>query len=106
MADEETRAAVGACAGWKVRLRDASDTRTSSLSAAELREDGRCELSGLLPDEPSRILHRQFHAVAAEILDLALAGNRNAALEEMAPGTRFTMSLRALGRALGERQLK
>jgi hypothetical protein len=103
MVEEETRAAMGACALWKVRLREA----ILNSSARDLRlldvvaDEQRCELASRLQDEASRILHRQFHAAAAEIVGMALSGNRDAALDEMSAGTHFSMSLSALGRALG-----
>jgi hypothetical protein len=102
MTEEETRAAIGACALWRVRLREAIRNGSSrDLRLLKVAGEQQCELSSLLHDEASRILHRQFHATAAEIVDMALAGHREAALDEMSAGTHFAMSLSALGRALG-----
>jgi hypothetical protein len=63
-------------------------------------------LGSLLQDPQCRILHGQFHAAAAEVLALANAGDREAALEGMEPGTQFAMSLSALARALRDLQSK
>jgi hypothetical protein len=101
MAEEAVRAGIGACALWKVRLREAiRENRMLDLRLMNVREEERCELSGLLDDEAERILHRQFHAAAAQIIEMAISGNREGAIEEMEPGNRFAMSLSALGRAL------
>jgi hypothetical protein len=104
MPEEATLAAMVACALWKVRLREAiRGGHARDLRHMDPGNEDCCELTGLLHDEASRILHRQFHAAAAEILEIALAGNPDAALEEMSAGTHFAMSLSALGRALRSR---
>ena len=82
---------------WKSSLRE--DIR-GGTSALVLPEEDRCALSELLYDQEGRILHKQFHDAAAEILALAKAGNREGAMEKMATGSMFAMSLSALGRAL------
>ncbi|SRR5713226_1073030 len=88
---------------WKSSLREGL---CGGKTTAALPEEERCQLSELLHDQESRILHKQFHDAAAEILDLAAAGNREAAMEKMAGGSIFAMSLSALGRALHDARIR
>ena len=98
MADQDSiRVAMEAHVRWKSSLRE--DIRGGKSEIA-LPEEERCQLSELLHDQQGRILHKQFHDAAAHVLELAISGNKEAALEEMAPGSPFAMSLSALGRAI------
>jgi len=95
---DATGTVVGAHAQWKSRLREAILHGTCDLLDAECEWSAAVDTS--IEDPQCRILHGQLHAAAAEVLELAMAGKRDAALEQMAPGTQFAMSLRALERAL------
>jgi hypothetical protein len=98
MADQDSlSAAIATHVLWKSKMRDVVRAGKGVIAVPEADD---CELSTLLPDEQCRILHQQFHHAAAEVLALAEAGERRAALEEMATGSSFAMSLSALGRAL------
>jgi hypothetical protein len=93
--------ALAAHAKWKYRLYQAIKTGQSDWSVAELRTDNRCDfgawLRGLpMPERTSercervRALHTEFHASAAEVLTLALAGQKQDAEKAIAIGSRFT----------------
>jgi len=98
MADQDSiRDQMEAHVRWKCSLREDIRGRKPDIA---LPEEERCALSELLYDQEGRILHKRFHDAVAEILELAAGGNREAALERMAAGSIFAMSLSALGRAL------
>ena len=93
--------AIAAHAKWKYRLYQAIKTGQSDWSVAEIRPDVRCDFGEWLrslpmPERTSercervRALHTEFHAAAAEVLTLALAGQKQDAEKAIALGSRFT----------------
>jgi len=100
MTQLESRTAIGVHAEWKVRLREMISAGYRDESVAQSLSETRCACNTALDDPQCRILHSQFHDAAREVWTLASAGKRDEALEQMAPGTQFAMSLSALGRAL------
>lgn len=75
---------------WKVRLKDAVDTGKSEFTPSKVRDNHICDfgkwLASLPPaekalDEYKRIqsLHEKFHAEAANVLQMALSGQRDKA---------------------------
>ena len=97
---DSTRAAMEAHALLKRKLRDVIASGNIELAAGVCEED--CEVSTLLYDRQCQILHQQIHAAAADVLALTRGGNRDAALEGLEAGNRFSMSLSALNRALAK----
>jgi hypothetical protein len=92
--------AIAAHARWKYRLMDAIDTGRSQWQISDVRTDAACEfgkwlsalpLSQRLSDhcKQVRALHTEFHGLAAEVLELALAGRKEEAAAAMALGSRF-----------------
>lgn len=82
---------------WKKRLHDAIEHGTSEFTAEAVRTDNACEFGTWLyslpqaerESEPCKnilALHARFHRTAAEILELALRGNREEALAKVAYG--------------------
>lgn len=87
-------------AKWKYRLMDAINTGTSQWRVADVRTDTACEfgkwlgalpLSGRLNENCRKVraLHAEFHQLAANVLELALAGRKEEATAAMALGSRF-----------------
>ena len=86
---------------WLTRLRNAIEYGTSEFAPATVRTDDRCDfgkwLHGDFPAalrresifEEIRAAHARFHALAAEILALALAGKKVQAMEAMEPRGEF-----------------
>jgi methyl-accepting chemotaxis protein len=111
--------AIAAHAKWKYRLREAIDTGTSQWRAQDVRTDNACEFGKWLIEMPVsqrlskhyktvRDLHAQFHKVAADVLELALAGLKDEANAAIAIGSRFaavssklTMAVVALREEVG-----
>ncbi len=86
----EINKAIKAHSVWKVRLKDAVDTGKSEFTPSKVRDNHICEfgkwLAGLSPaekalDDYKRIqpLHEKFHAEAANVLQLAISGQREKA---------------------------
>ncbi len=98
---EQIKAGIGAHGMWKGRLKTAIETKTSDFSSADVRADDRCEFGKWLNGvSDARIknsdsyrkcksLHTEFHRTAAKVLDLALAGNTDAAKQSMAISSDF-----------------
>ncbi len=93
--------AIAKHAKWKHYLRLAVDAGASEWNVASVARDDGCEfgqwLRSLSSAERARdhcqkvtALHAEFHAAAAEVLGLALAGRRDEATEAMALKGRFT----------------
>jgi hypothetical protein len=92
MADpREINKAVANHSYWKARLHDAIDTGRSDYNPANVGVDNQCDFGKWfysLPEEDKnsavwnkvRLLHARFHAAAANILQLALAGRKDEAL--------------------------
>jgi hypothetical protein len=92
--------ALAAHAKWKYRLMDAIDTGESQWRIGDVRADNSCAfgkwLSGLPLSErlsenykKVRTLHAEFHGLAADVLELALAERKEEAAKAMALGSRF-----------------
>ncbi len=92
--------AIAAHAKWKYRLMQAIDTGRSEWQVAVVRTDSACDfgkwllglpLSARLSEHSQKVrgLHAQFHGLAADVLELALAGRKTEAAAAMALGSRF-----------------
>jgi hypothetical protein len=89
-------------AKWKYHLMDVISTGKSEWRVADVRADGACQfgkwllalpLSGRLNENCKKVgaLHAEFHAIAADVLELALAGRKDEATAAMALGSRFAV---------------
>lgn len=87
--------AIAAHAKWKYRLMDAIDTGKSEWRVSDVRTDSACEFGKWLVGLPLserlsehskkvRALHTEFHGLAADVLELALAGRKAEATAAMA----------------------
>ncbi len=92
--------AIAAHAKWKYRLTEAIDTGKSQWRVSDVRTDSSCEfgkwlvalpLSQRLSEHSKKVraLHAEFHALAADVLELALAGRKAEATAAMAFRSRF-----------------
>ncbi len=92
--------AIAAHAKWKYRLMDAIDTGKSQWRISDVRTDNACDFGKWLAALPLterlsehskkvRALHTEFHGLAADVLELALAGRKAEATAAMALGSRF-----------------
>jgi len=101
--EEQIRSSVGAHGLWKGRLRTAIDSGSSPFSPEAIRVDDACEFGRWLYSlagteyrahplfETVRNKHAEFHLTAASVLQLALSGNKEAARQMIAPGSRFAV---------------
>jgi hypothetical protein len=92
--------AIAAHAKWKYRLMEAVDTGKSEWRVGDVRTDSLCEFGKWLSALPLslslsehskkvRALHAEFHGLAADVLELALAGRKAEATAAMALRSRF-----------------
>jgi hypothetical protein len=92
--------AIAAHAKWKYRLMEAIDTGKSQWRVSDVRTDNACEfgkwlialpLSQRLSEHSKKVraLHAEFHGLAADVLELALAGRKAEATAAMALRSRF-----------------
>jgi methyl-accepting chemotaxis protein len=92
--------AIAAHAKWKYRLMEAIDAGKSQWRVGDVRTDNSCEFGKWLSALPLslrlsehsqkvRALHAEFHGLAADVLELALAGRKVEATAAMAPRSRF-----------------
>lgn len=94
--------AIGAHSHWKKRLRAAIEAGDSKLTVDQVAKDDACDLGKWLQGESipesvrttadfeaCRELHAQFHKAAAEVLRLAVSGDKAAALAALGSDTRF-----------------
>ncbi|HLJ19364.1 MAG TPA: CZB domain-containing protein [Stellaceae bacterium] len=105
--------AIGAHSHWKKRLMRAIETSESALTPDQVARHDACEVgrwleSASIPEarrtadfEACRELHAEFHKAAADVLRLAAAGNRAAALAALGSDSRFanlssTLTLRMM----------
>jgi hypothetical protein len=90
---------------WKVRLRNAIDRGECDRTPEQLRADDLCEFGMWLrsPDFPPALngnsryalvveLHAAFHIAAADVLRLALSGDKQAAEDAMATGSDYSLT--------------
>ena len=100
---EQIEDAIQVHCGWADRLKDAIETAHSEMTAAQAARDDLCAFGQWLygrtiPDyakthngwENAVQIHAEFHKCAAEVLDLALAGQRDAALKAMDNASLYT----------------
>ncbi len=98
--DEALDQAIAAHAKWKYRLMEAIDTGKSQWRVSDVRTDNSCNFGKWLTELPLterlsanykkvRTLHAEFHGLAADVLELALAGRKEEATAAMALGSRF-----------------
>lgn len=99
---DEIRRAIGAHGMWKSRLMTAIETGTSELRPEHVCKDDACEFGRWLYGptmaaaarrmphyETCRTLHARFHATAADVLRLALAGSKAKATAALGPSGPF-----------------
>lgn len=110
--EEQIKAAIGAHGMWKARLGMAIDTKSSRFSPATVRLDDQCDFGKWLRSvlDPSiknsasyhtcTDLHRQFHQMAANVLEMALAGRKDAAKQAMGVGSDFGRVSASLTKAM------
>lgn len=108
---EQIKAAIGVHGMWKSRLHSAIDHGSSEFTPGKVRRDDQCDFGKWLaaaapsarssPDYQKCVeLHRQFHGAAAKVLELAIAGNKDAAKEAMKAGGDFARTSGALTMAM------
>jgi hypothetical protein len=99
--------AIAAHAKWKYRLMEAIDTGKSEWHVSDVRTDHACEfgkwlatlsLSERLSEHCRKVraLHMEFHSLAADVLELALAGRKEEATSAMALGGRLASGASSL----------
>ena len=92
--------AIAAHAKWKYRLMEAIDSGKSQWHVSDVRTNDHCDFGNWLATLPLsqrlaehsqkvRVLHTEFHRLAADVLELALAGRKTEATAAMALGSRF-----------------
>ena len=92
--------AIAAHARWKYRLMEAIETGRSSWHVGDVRADHACDFGKWLLTLPLshrlsrhckevKRLHAEFHGLAADVLELALAGRKDEAAAAIALGSRF-----------------
>jgi hypothetical protein len=109
---DEIQAAIGAHGAWKLRLRTAVDRGTSAFTVSTVAVDNQCDFGKFLQKAATnsehqhkcRDLHTQFHNAAAGVLQLALAGKKEAANQALGAQSEFTRVSRALTAAMMEWQ--
>ena len=113
MLQDEIQKAIGAHGLWKSRLKRAITSGAADVTVENTAVDDRCDFGRWLHALPRasqsaanfgavKSLHAQFHVEAASVLKLALAGQKDAAAQAMAPGSKFDRLTTELTRALME----
>ncbi len=86
---------------WKYRLHDAIETGSSAFSPEKIAVDNQCQLGQWIHGDARRMLgdaaaheqlrdlHASFHRTAADVLRLALAGERGTARAQISSGSPF-----------------
>ena len=110
---EEITTAIAAHGLWKSGLRNAVETGRSYVAPAAVRADNLCKFGQWLYGatitdsvkaspayQECRDLHAKFHAAAAHVLDLALAGRSDQAEAALRDGSEFAMASHALTTAM------
>lgn len=102
---------------WKIHLKHSIYAGESEYSVSEVADDHQCQLGQWLESFSGKSLldynemvemHQAFHKEAARILELALQGNKEAALEGLASEGHFDQLATKLIHKLGniKRQLE
>ena len=98
---DEILAAIGAHGTWKSRLASAVATGKSEFAAQTVRMDNQCQFGKWLYSisDPAvknspyyrkcQELHREFHQVAARILELALEKKKDEATRALEPNSEY-----------------
>lgn len=97
---DEIKKAIGAHGMWKSRLRQAIDTGNSEWAPEKVKLDNVCDFGKWIHALPpaagdashvARVkdLHAKFHVEASSVLQLAKAGNKDAANKAIAQGSNF-----------------
>jgi hypothetical protein len=103
--------ALAAHAKWKYRLMEAIETGKSEWRISDVRTDNACQfgkwlfalpLSERLAENYKKVraMHQEFHGLAANVLELALAGRKDEATSAMAMHSRFAVVSSNLSMAL------
>jgi methyl-accepting chemotaxis protein len=114
---ETIDAALTAHAQWKKRLQDAIATGQSEFKPEVVKTDNACQfgqwLYGLSSEEKKsddylkvKALHANFHRIAGEILQMALSGKKDGALEKLEHGGEYGTASGKLVIALQQWQQK
>jgi len=109
---EEIDKALGAHALWKMRLRTAIHKGQLDVTPSDIARDDRCEFGKWLrgPTIPKEAraskqfltvvrLHSEFHKIAAQIAELAVAGRKDDA-SKLLNGGEYTRTSEGLAQAL------
>ena len=96
---DQISAAITSHVSWKNRLKSAIDTGKSEWPPDFVAPCNNCEFGKWLDAMPAtqqtehyrfiHDIHAQFHQEAAEVLGLALKGERDAAERRIGPGSRY-----------------
>ncbi len=94
---DEIKKAIGAHGLWKARLRGAIDTGKSEWPVDAVAKDNQCEFGRWIHSLPAggahvakvKDLHAKFHAEAASVLKLVEGGQKDAARQAIAAGSKF-----------------
>lgn len=109
---EEIDLAIGAHGSWKQKLRIAIDTGICESTPEKVRCDNNCSFGKWLHEriDPSVkvsqyykdavVLHAEFHREAGDILEMALNGQKEEALELIKLGSYFSKKSSALTKTL------
>jgi Chemoreceptor zinc-binding domain len=109
--DQITKA-IGVHGLWKTRLVTAIEAGKSEFTADQVAKDNACEfgqwLYGSVPPEAKKMpefetcrhLHADFHKAAAEVLRLAVSGNKAKAHAALSGGSKFATVSADLTRAM------
>ena len=105
-------AAIGLHGLWRARLKSAINTSRSDFNVAVVRVDDECEFGEFLRTKiDARVmassdyqsclkLHREFHALTASVLELALSGRKAEALRALEIGSPFSRTSGSLTAAM------
>jgi len=108
---DEIMKAVGAHGEWKMRLKAAITNGKSEFQVSTVQKDNECpfgkwlysslsEVKSSAEYESVRQLHAKFHTEAANVLDLALKGNKAEAEKSLESGGTFAQASTELTNAL------
>ena len=101
--------AIGAHSHWKKTLMSAIESGSPKLTLDQVGKEDACDVGKWLhgtsipevqrktPEfEACREIHAEFHKAAAEVLRLAIAGDKRAAVAALGPDSRFAKLSSAL----------